>query len=111
MVKAASLLALPFVLAWGLDLCCCGVFAVELRCHVIMLQRIYMAFLVAGACTAKGCKELMRGNLCKSGACSFLADGSRASATWSIFCILREAAKGEVAFCGIRFSAFAHLHE
>lgn len=48
-VKAASLLALPFVLAWDSDLCRCGVFAVELRCHVIMLQRICTAILSGGS--------------------------------------------------------------
>lgn len=39
-VKAASLSVLSLVLAWRLDIVDCGVFAVELRCHVIMLQRI-----------------------------------------------------------------------
>ena len=39
-VKAASLSVLSLVLALRLDIVDCGVFAVELRCHVIMLQRI-----------------------------------------------------------------------
>lgn len=54
----------------------------------------------------KSYKGLARGNLCKSGACSFLTDGSRASATSSILCIWSEAAKGEMAICGIGFSGF-----
>lgn len=32
--------SLPLVFVWRLDIVDCGVFAVELRCHVIMLQRI-----------------------------------------------------------------------
>lgn len=55
---------------------------------------------------AKGYGELTRGNLCKSGARSFLAGGSRVSITLRIPRVLQNSCKREAVFCGIGFYDF-----